>query len=230
MTNDRGIVWKDRIKQQAERVAGKVIEKLGVTGAGQKLSPLDKTTIGAGVVEAVIDCMLQLGSFVSAGAQDSIGAKLEQVTIGSKVSLKLIPVEQGNLLELLAANAGKQVTIAFVNQESYSIARDELVKAIHRDQMDWLDDNETPTLFDPQASDDEFCECPAPQFPTNDTARERCGACGKPVAPTGEGEVVLPPLVIEGDAPVPADDDRLRAEAKRLSLEMGLPVSAEAGA
>lgn len=246
MTDDRGIVWGARIQAEAQRLAARLIEKL--PGDRSKLSPLDKTQFGTAVVEAVTQCMLRLGTFVTAGAQDHIGATIDQVTIGSKISIKVIPVDQGNLLELLAANARKSVTIAFVNHESYEIARESLVKAIHRDQMDWLDSNDSPSLFEEPGS--EVCECEGPMVLVDS---ESCGTCGKPIAPTGEGTLVLEPK--DPEQPVPQNDNILlreaelqleaarlrgeahvavegeaqaeRAQAKRLSVELRLPVSAD---
>jgi hypothetical protein len=107
------------------------------------LIPADRRDIAELVAKEVIDTMLTLGTYVTAGAQDYQVATLEQVTIkgSDKVKLALVPaITDGKPinLDLLAQNSGKQVVVAFINGVAYQTAREALSKAITRQQTDWI--------------------------------------------------------------------------------------------
>lgn len=142
---DKEIAWQGRIQERAAQVAKAILDRLEryPKSGFANLVPADRRDIAEVVAKQVIDTMLSLGTFVTAGAQDFQVATLEQVTIkgSDKVKLALVPaIADGKAinLDLLAQNSGKQVVVAFINGVAYENAREALSKAIHREQTDWI--------------------------------------------------------------------------------------------
>lgn len=142
---DKEIAWQGRIQERAAAASKAILDRLEryPKSGFASLAPADRRDIAEHVAKQVIDTMLNLGTFVTAGAQDYQVATLEQVTIkgSDKVKLQLVPaIADGKPinLDLLAQNSGKQVVVAFINGIAYDGAREALSKAIHREQTDWI--------------------------------------------------------------------------------------------
>lgn len=157
---DKEIAWQGRIQERAARATAAIMDRLEryPKSGLASMAPADRRDIADLVAREVIDTMMHLGSYVTAGAQDFQVATLEQVTIKGtdKVKLAMVPVAADNKpinLDLLAQNSGKQVVIAFINGVAYHNAREALVVAIHRQQTDWINrdlaDQELPSETPP---------------------------------------------------------------------------------
>jgi hypothetical protein len=175
--DDKTIAWQGRIQERAAHATKAILDRLATmpkSGLNQ-LTPIERRDISETVAKSIVDTMSTLGTFVTAGAQDFQVCHLEGVTIGKggKVALKLIPQagESGGInLQLLAANADKQVVVAMVNGLAYSQAREALSKAIHREQTDWVQRSQ-----DADMAEDEQGQTPAPvsSAPTADEPGNR---------------------------------------------------------
>jgi hypothetical protein len=141
-TLEKTLLWKNRIQTEVGKAARSVLDKLvAIDPAGfKKMTHAERTEVHDLIAREIADTMLRLGTFITAGAQDSIQATLSKTTItgADKVKSELIPVLTPQLLTLLAANAGKTVVVSFTNAEAYNAARESLKVAIHREQTDWV--------------------------------------------------------------------------------------------
>ncbi len=147
--NDKVIAWQGRIQEKVGQATKAIVDRLvSMPKSGfSQLSPSERRDAHETIAKEIADVMYRLGTFVTAGAQDFQVCHLEGVNIGKggKVACKLIPVasEGGPInLELLAANADKQVVLAYINGVAYQQAREALTKAIHREQTDWVNRRE----------------------------------------------------------------------------------------
>lgn len=152
--DDKTIAWQGRIQERAAHATKVILDRLATMPKSglASLSPTERRDIGETIAKSIVDTMASLGTFMTAGAQDFQVCLLEGVNISKgKVALKLIPesVEScGINLNLLAANAGKQVVVAMINGLAYSQAREALSKAITREQTDWVQRSHDSDLGD----------------------------------------------------------------------------------
>lgn len=162
---DGTVVWADQIEVRAGRIAKAIIDRLGGI-LRKQLDEHDRKNLHAAIADEVINAMYRLGTFVCAGAQDSMGVHIEkfacngQESKDTKITLIPVPGDTVNFLQLLAANAGKNAVLAFVNEIAYEQARDSLTKEIHREQTDWVH----------QAEKEHKAEQSAPDAPPPDTS------------------------------------------------------------
>lgn len=134
-------IWAHRINKEAGRTAKAVLDLLvSIDPAGFKaMTKIQREQVHERIAREVVETMGRLGTFVCAGAQDSIEATLVGVTIKSADDIKLtLEPKAGSNVHLVADNASKQVVLAFINLPAYLLAREALVKQIHRDQTDWV--------------------------------------------------------------------------------------------
>jgi hypothetical protein len=139
---DKEIAWQGRIQDRAAAATKAIWDRVAsMPKSGfASLTPAERRDIQETIAKQIVDTMKSLGDTVVAGAQDFQVATLEGVSISKgKVKMALIPAADSKInLELLAANAGKQVVVAFINGVAYEQARDALSKVIHREQTDWI--------------------------------------------------------------------------------------------
>lgn len=141
MSTDKTQVWAHRINKEAGRTAKAVLDLLvAIDPAGFKaMTKIQREQVHERIAREIVETMFRLGSFVCAGAQDSIEATLISATIKGADDIKLtIEPKEGSNIHLIADNASKQVVVAFINKLAYDQARDALVKDIHREQTDWV--------------------------------------------------------------------------------------------
>lgn len=147
---DQGIVWQREIKNEAGKLTKELLDKLVAQDrmGFKNLSGAERKQITELTVNVVIRAMLRLGTFLTAGGGDRINCKLDQYVDkgGKPLKLTLLAEATPENIHALGGNAGKDVTVAFVNTLAFEQARDELMKAVHREQMDWLDIKD-PELF-----------------------------------------------------------------------------------
>jgi hypothetical protein len=156
MSDDKVKVWALRIQEEGGKVAKDILDKLVAldkTGFAN-LTPVQRRDVHERIARAVTGAMYRLGTFVVAGAQDTIPCKLESAAVKGpgEVKLTLIPAESANL-HTIVDNAGKDVVIACVNALAYSQARESLVSAVTREQTDWVqreEETDTRTIADMQ--------------------------------------------------------------------------------
>jgi len=158
---DGAIVWADQIEVRAGAVAKKVLDRLE-SMLRKQIDGHDRKNLHAAIAEEVVSAMYRLGTFVCAGAAESMGVHIKNFACAGQsaddTKITLTPLPSDNFLQLLAANAGKNAVLAFVNETAYTQARDELVKEIHREQTDWVH----------QAEKARLTEGPAPAAPMTD--------------------------------------------------------------
>lgn len=154
--SDKGILWAEQIEERAGHAAKSILDTLEGKMKTQ-LKGFDRRDLHAAIAEQVTQAMFKLGTFVCAGASESIGVHIEKFTCSGQepgdVTITLKPLPGVNFLQLLAANVKKSAVLAFVNQEAYGQARAELVREIHREQTDWVQQSEKQAA--PEKSGDE---------------------------------------------------------------------------
>jgi hypothetical protein len=145
MSEAKQVQWAKELDVRAGHVAKTVLDKFEHL-AREQLKPEQRKELHASIAETILQAMYKLGTFVCAGAHESIAVTIESIAIKGQdpkdTKIMLVPGLSPNFLNLLAANAKKDAVLAFVNQTAYSQAREELVRDIHRDQTDWVHQSE----------------------------------------------------------------------------------------
>lgn len=140
MSDAKEIIWKDEIKKRAEQATKRISDKLSARLGGYRdLDPGARRDVEQELVETTIHTMLMLGSCLIAGANESIESTLAKYGGDQKgLTITLKGGATPEQLAVIAANSGRSVMLSFVNKLAFEQARDELIKAVHRSQMDWI--------------------------------------------------------------------------------------------
>lgn len=137
---DQGVQWAEEIRKEAAKTVKAVMDKLVSVdrAAFRNLGSGDKKAVMELAVNEVIRAMLRLGTFLTTGGSEATSVHIEQVTLKGdaiKFTLKALPPFD---IRSIAENSKKDGTLCYVNHLAFQQAKDMLIQAVHRDQMDWL--------------------------------------------------------------------------------------------
>ena len=198
------IDWTQEIKKEAGKLTRDLLDKmLSVDRAGSKsLSGAQRKELTETTVNLVIRAMLRLGTFLTVGGSETVKCKLDEyVNKGGKpIKVKLLCDPTPENVLSLGENAGKEVTVSFVNALAFEQARDELLKSVHRDQMDWLEMKDDPDIYPTQpANSPEQAEPPVSE--TTDSGEGRVAGSANAAA------IAVPAADVQSGIATPVNEE-----------------------